>query len=129
MTKEDPLKDLYEDKSAINRERLADALQGVIGIDEETGDPIYHTGYQELSNKKKFVAQLLYRSATVALEDREVSEQGGQSGDFAEHLGASASAVQNYASELDFIVNEEDKGGYVIPGYAIDQAINFIQEE
>ncbi|QKY18641.1 hypothetical protein [Halorubrum sp. CBA1229] len=128
--KEDsPLEDLYEDKDAVNQQRLRDALKDVIGVDKDTGDPIFHEAYHELSNKEQFVAQLLYRSGAVALGELSDEEQGAGSATFAENLEVSSSAVNNYASELQFVENDEERDGYIIPGYAIDRAISYIETE
>lgn len=124
-----PLEDLYEDKDAVNQQRLRDALKSVIGVDKNTGDPIFHEAYHELSNKEQFVAQLLYRSGAVALGELSEEEQGAGSATFAENLEVSSSAVNNYASELQFVENDEERNGYIIPRYAIEKAIAYIEPE
>jgi len=124
-----PLEDLYEDKDAINQQRLRDTLKDVIGVDKDTGEPIFHQAYHELSNKEQFVAQLLYRSGAVALGELSEEEQGASSAAFAENLEVSSSAVNNYASDLQFVENDEERDGYIIPGYAIERAIAYIEPE
>lgn len=124
-----PLEDLYEDKDAVNQERLRDALKDVIGVDKDTGDPIFHEAYHELSNKQQFVAQLLYRRGAVALGELPEEEQGAGSATFAENLEVSSSAVNNYASDLQFVENDEERDGYIVPGYAIEKAITYIEPD
>lgn len=124
-----PLEDLYEDKDAVNQKRLRDTLKDVIGVDKDTGEPIFHEAYHELSNKQQFVAQLLYRSGAVALGELSEEEHGAGSTTFAENLEVSSSAVNNYASDLPFVENDEERGGYIVPGYAIDRAIAYIEPE
>lgn len=122
----DPLEDLYEDRNQIDRQRLLEALQGVISVDRETGEPIFKKGYNDLTNKEKFVAQLLYRRAALALDEIKEERLGIRSPEAAENLGSSSSAVQNYASELNFIETDDSLGGYYIPGYALEEAIKHI---
>lgn len=129
MSNEQPLTDLYMDRHSVDQERLRDALQGIIGIDEDSGEPIYLDAYFELSNKTRFVAQLLYREATVILGDRDPEEQGDSSSAFAASLDSSGSAVQNYASDLDFVETDEERGGYVIRPHHAPAAIEFLNEQ
>lgn len=124
-----PLEDLYEDKDAVNQQRLRDSLKDVIGVDKDSGDPIFHEAYHELSNKQQFVAQLLYRSGAVALGELPEEEQGAGSATFAETLEVGSSAVNNYARNLQFVENDEERDGYIVPGYAIEKAIAYIEPE
>lgn len=126
MTEEQPLTDLYMNRHSVDQQQLRDVLHDVIGIDEESGEPIYLDTYFELGNKARFVAQLLYREATVTLGDRDEKKQGDNSSVFAEMLDSSGSAVQNYAGELDFVETDEDKGGYVIRPHHTPAAIEFL---
>lgn len=125
---DDPLEELYEDGNEINRKRLAEALQGIITVDRETGDPIYKSGYKSLSNKEKFLAQLLFRRAALALGEIDEEKLGIRSSEAAENVSSSASAVQNYVSDLDFVKTDDDLGGYILPGYALEEAIEFITD-
>lgn len=128
MTDTSPLNDLYMDRDDVDQQRLHDALDGLIGIDKDSGEPIYLDGYFELKNKPRFVAQLLYREATVILGDRAEEDQGANSSKFAETLESSNSAVQNYASELDFVESDDTRGGYVIRPHHTPAAIQHITE-
>lgn len=128
MTKNTSLEELYVDSDEINEKRLSTALEGLIGIDQDTGDPVYLDSYFEFDEKPKFVAQLLYWKAAVELGDREPSEQGGNSQDFAESLDVSHSSVQNYASDLPFVETVDEKGGYVITPHKHQSAIRYLEE-
>ena len=123
-----PLERLYKDKEAFNQERLADALEGVIFIDPNNGDPIFEDGYRELDNKEKFVGLLLYRKAATTLGDIDEEEIGLRSSEVANHLPVSKSAVTNYASDINFVETAEEKGGYLIRGHAIPNAIEYISD-
>ena len=128
---DDPLDDLYEDKNKIDRERLAGALKGIIGVDRESGDPIFHDGYHELSSKEQFVAQVLYRRAAVAMGELDEEEQGLSAAGAAKNLDVGDSTVRDYISDSDlkFVESNQKRGGYVLPGYALESAISFISSE
>lgn len=125
----DPLEELYEDKDQIDRKRLMEALKDLIGIDRESGDPIFHNKYYELGNKEQFVALLLYKCAAVSLGELDEDEQGGTDEDFSPFLEVSGSAVRNYASDLPFVETDSNRGGYIVPGYSLERAIAFIEED
>ncbi len=128
MEESSPLEDLYMDGNDVDEEAVRDALEGLIAIDSESGDPIYLTGYFDLGNKPRFIAQLLSRKATVLLGEREESEEGAQSSTFAEQLESSASSVQNYASELEFVESDESRGGYVVRPHHVQDAVSRLNE-
>ncbi|QKY18636.1 hypothetical protein [Halorubrum sp. CBA1229] len=125
-TDTDPLQQVVVDKDEVNRERLADAIEGIIGVDNDSGEPVPLSDYHELGNESKFVVRLLARRAALALEFIEESELGVSSSELADRMDPSDSTIQNYGG-LDFVDNNEDHGGYFIPGYAVESAINHIE--
>lgn len=120
---EDPLEDLERDKEAFERERLRDALQGVIEIDKATGAPIFLERFQQRTNKEKFVSLLLYRAALVKLGHVDEEAQAEDAEDFALDLPVAASTVKGYARDLDFV---EADDGYYVPDRLIPDAIDFL---
>ena len=128
MSDENPLENLYMDRHDVDEQALHQVLEGIIGIDTESGEPIYLDDYFELGNKPRFVAQLLYREATVILGEREEAEQGANSEVFAEQLDSSASAVQNYASDLEFVASDGSRGGYVIRPHHVQAAVSYLTD-
>lgn len=128
MSDENPLSDLYMNRHDVDQERLQNSLDGIIGIDQQSGDPIYLDAYFDLRNKPRFVAQLLYREATVILGDRAEEEQGANSSAFAEMLDCGHSSVQNYVSELEFVENDESRGGYVIRPHHAGAASQYLAD-
>lgn len=124
---EDPLEDLYEDGSSFDRERLTDALDGIIGIDPGDGHPVYKKGYQELSKKGQFVSQLLYRKAALLLGEISESEIGITSSEAAANQDVAARTIRNYGKDLDFVDRDEDLGGYYLRDYGINRAIDFVR--
>ncbi|UIP00404.1 hypothetical protein Hbl1158_03300 [Halobaculum sp. CBA1158] len=125
----DPLEGLYMNRGDFDRERLFDALSGIIGIDEESGEPVFLDRYRDLSNKERFVAQLLYRRAATSLDELGEDEEGANASEYAESLESSKSAVQNYASKLSFVESDDERGGYVISAHGVGAAIQFLEDD
>ena len=127
-SEEDPLQRVVVDKEAINREQLAATIDGVLGVDGDSGELVPQSGYHELDNKSRFVARLLARRATVALDIIYEEEVGASSGDLAERMNPSSSTIQNYGS-LDFVANDDDHGGYYIPSHSVGLAIEYLSDD
>lgn len=126
---EDPLERLYGDSDSIDRERLASALEGTIEIDRESADPIFLEGYDDLSGKEKFVAQLLHRRAAVALGEIENDEIGLSTSEITENIEYSKSAVHNYAADVNYVENDDEKGGYYLRDFGINKAIELVSND
>jgi len=125
---ENPLENLYKNRDDVDRGRLYTVLNGLVSIDDKDGGIIYESGYFELDGKPRFVVQLLARETQRLLGEREAEELGGDSHDFAEMLDIGHSSVQNYASELDFVENDDEQGGYVIRDHYTGGAIAYLEE-
>jgi len=125
-TEDDPLERVVVDKDAVNRERLADAIEGVVAVDGDTGEVVTRPGYHDLDNKPKFVARLLARRVALELEIIEEDEIGDSATGFAERMNPSDSTIMNYGS-LDFVANDDEYGGYYIRGHSIGLAIDFLK--
>jgi len=126
-TEDDSLERIVVDKDAVNRERLANAIEGMLGVDGDTGEVVTRPGYHELSNKPKFVARLLARRAALELDIIEEDELGDSASGFAGRMEPSSSTIKNYGS-LDFVANDHEHGGYYIKGHSIGLAIDFLED-
>jgi len=126
-TEDNPLERVVVDKDAVDREHLANTIEGVVGVDGDTGMVVTQPGYHELGNKPKFVARLLARRTALELGIIEKNELGDTSSEFAERMEPSKSSIQNYAS-LDFVANDDEHGGYYIKGHSIDFTIDFLED-
>lgn len=127
MTKEDdPLERLELDKNSIDREKLAEALEEYIGIDKETADPVFRAKYGSLSDKQKIVAYLLYRKAVVALGKEPEDEEGVESRQISDQTGVNYNTARGTLSREDYIENDKENGGYLIPGYSMNDAIEVL---
>lgn len=126
--KPNPLEDLYVDTDEINRERIRDALTDLIGIDQETGDPLFYDGFAELTTKQKFAGLLLYRRALLLLNNIEEKELGKGSSYFAELIDVDDSTIRHAANDAEYTENRNERGGYYIPTHRIDIAIQLPQQ-
>jgi len=124
---ENPLADLYVDASEVDRERIRDAISGLIGIDTETAKPVLREGFSSLPSKKQFTALLLYRRALLSLDELDEDETVGQdSAYFADLIGVDDSTIRHAATDLDFVVNDDEQGGYLIPPHKTQQATKWL---
>lgn len=124
----DPLEKLHVSKDEINRQQLYEALEGLIQIIEESGDPRPRQSFEDLSNKQRFVALMLYRRAAVELGHLDPEKVGADSSWFTEYVDVDDSRIRQYAGELSFVENEPDRGGYYIPGFGIEAALNLLSD-
>ncbi|MCJ0621385.1 helix-turn-helix domain-containing protein [Haloarcula hispanica] len=124
---DDPLKSLEIDRNQYDRKRMAKALEELVAIDNETGDPIILDSFQELDSRRQISALLLAKRAAHALEHIEEDEVGMKSSEIAERTNVAGSTVRRYASDkLSFISNDNGIDGYYIPRTKIGQAVDFI---
>jgi len=126
VNEKNPLERIVADKDEINQERLADTIEGIVNVDKETGEVIVRSGYGDLDNKPKFVARLLARRAAFDLNLIDEDELGDSSSEFAKRMEPSESTIKNYGS-LDFVDNDQGRGGYYIPGYSVELAIEYLE--
>lgn len=126
---QDPLERLLLDKNSINREKLTDALEDRIGIDQESAEPVFRAGWQSISNKRKTTYYLLYRKAVVALGMEKEETEGMSSREISEATGVNYDTLRSILSRADYIEKDEGKGGYIIPGHSLERAIEVIENE
>jgi hypothetical protein len=129
-TESNPLEDLYVDADAIDQERIRGALDGLIGIDRNSGEPRFYEKFDELDTKRKFTALLLYRRALAALGDLEDDESlGTGSTYFADLIDVDSSTIRHASNDLDFATNDDSQGGYYIPAHRIKSAASFLESD
>lgn len=126
---EDPLKSLEMDRKAYNRERLAGVLEGIIAVDQESGDPIKLDQFKNLNSRRQLATMLLAKRASHELDYISERELGMKSSELDNHVDVASSTIRLYAREkLSFIENDSDYGGYYIPLHQIAKAIDFVEE-
>lgn len=126
MAEEDPLEELYVDSAEINKKRLSKALSGIIGIDRDAGKTVILEKFSDLNQSQKVFAYLLSRRVAYALGHVEDSELGLSAAEIEKETGVPQGTIRRYCSESRLVESDDEKGGYVIPSYAISQAIDEI---
>jgi len=126
MTEVDPLEELYVDSAEVNKKRLSKALSGIIGIDRDAGKTVILEKFSDLNQSQKVFAYLLSRRVAYALDHVEESELGLSAAEIEKETGVPQGTIRRYCSESRLVESDDEKGGYVIPSYAISQAIDKI---
>ena len=129
ISKDDPLKSLYVDKDRVDRLRLYLALKHYIGIDKDTGDPIFFEEYYDLGDNEKMIIYLLYRRAIASLGHIEKDEIGIGIRDLSNKIHIDYNKVRTLLSEIESIENEKKRGRYFIPAENIEKAVEEINFE
>lgn len=129
MAEEDPLEELYVDSAEINKKRLSKALSGIIGIDRDTGKSVIREGFSDLNQSQKVFAYLLSRRVAYELGHVDESELGLSASEIENETGVPGGTTRRYCSESRLVESDDEKGGYVIPSWAISQAIDEISGE
>jgi hypothetical protein len=126
MTEVDPLEELYVDSAEVNKKRLSKALSGIIGIDRDAGKTVILEKFSDLNQSQKVFAYLLSRRVAYALDHVEESELGLSAAEIEKETGIPQGTIRRYCSESRLVESDDEKGGYVIPSYAISQSIDKI---
>jgi hypothetical protein len=99
MSDEDPLEELYVDSSEINKERLSEALSGILGIDKDTGRSVILSGFSDLNQSQKVYAYLLSRRVAHELDRIDEDELGVSSSEMEDDIGVPPGTIRRYCSE------------------------------
>ena len=124
MTGDEPLEDLYVDSAEINNKRLSKALSDIIGINRDAGKTVILEGFSDLNQSEKVFAYLLSRRVAHALGHVEEYELGMSASEIEKETGVPQGTIRRYCSESRLVESDDEKGGYIIPSYAISQAID-----
>ena len=127
---DNPLEELYVNSQEIDRERIRDVLSGLIGIDSNSGKPLFLEGFDSLNSKEQFTALLLYRQALSELGDLD-EDKAPEAGSthFAELLGVDGSTIRHASSDLDFVTNDDDQGRYLIQPHKVRRAADWLDPD
>lgn len=124
----DPLEGLLVDREAIDRERLAEVLDGLVAIDREDGDLLIQTGFHNLNSRAQMVALLLAKRAASTLDVIDEEELSMTSTDVEEYVDVSRTTIDAYGNEkLSFVTKDMNRGGYYVPVAALTKAIEYLQ--
>lgn len=122
ISKDDPLQNLYVDKDEVDRLRLFLSIKDYVGIDKDSGDPVFFENYYELDENKKIIIYMLYRRAASALGH--LSDVGISMRDLSKKLRIDYDEVKDKLNNITSIERDKDKGKYYIPGDNLEEAID-----
>lgn len=123
------LDDLLVDRNEINKKRLAGALDGIIGVDQDSGELLTFNSFQDLNTQRRITAVLLGYRAAHELGVRDESDIGVNSERLSDIVGTASGTIRSYASQkLPFVESAPENGGYHIPQHSITDAISFLEE-
>jgi hypothetical protein len=125
MTTNDPLLDLVVDASEVDRERIAQALRGIIAIDK-SGQVIPAQGFSKLTASQRILAFLLGRKVAVLLGMAEIEAIGPTA--LASRSGMAEGTVYPTVRTLQKsrLVSQEEDGAYVLSPHQVGTAIDYL---
>lgn len=129
ISKDDPLENLYVDKDEVDRLRLFLSLKNYLGIDKETGEPVFFEPYYNQNKKEKLIIYLLYRRAASALGHIDKSQIGIGARDLAKRLNIDYEEVRELLSNIPPVDNDKKRGRYYIPKDKIKESLHEIGHE
>ncbi len=125
---EDPLQALIVDASEMDRQRIADALSGVAGVDK-SGRVIPLPGFQGLTARQKILAFLLGRHVAVLLNFADEQVIGPSA--LSRQTGMPHGTVYPTIRDLheDRLVSQDADNGYYLAPFQIATAIDALVGE
>lgn len=112
---EDPLLELVVDAIEVDRQRIAEALKNLIGVDK-SGRVVLQAGFRSLSSDQKLLAFLLGRKAAVLLDFADDEAIGP--GELSKQTGMPEGTVRPKIRSLlsnRYVSQNTDKGYYLSP--------------
>lgn len=128
MSTDDPLRDLVVDAVEIDRQRIADALRGVVAIDK-SGQVVPAQGFQRLSGPQKVLAFLLGRKVAVLLDMVEEEAIGPK--ELAKNSGMAEGTVYPTVRRLhgERLVSQNVDSGYYLSPHQVGTAIEKLAKQ
>jgi hypothetical protein len=120
----DPLDRLFIDDDEINRELLADVLDGLVQITRK-GHMLPRPKYKDLTTKQKIVVYILTCKALAAREM--IDSEAVGSTEVSQATDIPRGTVSPYLNQFEddgLVVNED--GGYYIPNHRLTKAKEFL---
>lgn len=116
---EEPLADLVRSRYEFDEQRLARELDGVVHIVQEDKQVVKGSNFP--STKDKEITALLL--GQLAAYKQGYYEMLGVDKSWVSDRARSSIVTQNIES-LAFVFKDDEEGGYYIPGYRVDEALN-----
>lgn len=124
-TEENPLERLRQSRYEFDERRVADALEGLINIEEdETVAP--DQGLARLDKEGQVTAILLGQLAAYKLG---ADNTGRKKGWISENTDLTSGQARGKARKMSYVFEDDSEGGYYIPGFRVDEAITLIESQ
>jgi hypothetical protein len=119
----DPLHALLLDASEVDRTRLAQGLEGIVGLDSASGRLVLRPGFNELDSARKVTAYLLGALAAHLLELRD--DDKVTPSEIQTETGLPKGTVNPKVSQLhkERRISKTKAGAYFIAPHQIDAAL------
>jgi hypothetical protein len=119
-----PLRRLEVSKYEFDEEKVADALSGYVRFVREDEDVQPDSDFSGLGRKSQIVSLLLGKLSGYKIGY--YSSIGAKKNWIGKRYGYKQSKVTDNASKLDFVFRDTSENGYHIPGYRVDEAVDYL---
>lgn len=120
----EPLRRLEVSKYEFDEKKVADALSGYVRLVREDEDVQPDADFSGLGRKTQIVSLLLGKLS--GYEIGYYNSIGARKNWIGERYGYKQSKVTDNVSKLDFVFRDNSEGGYHIPGYRVDEAVDYL---
>ncbi|MEZ3114401.1 hypothetical protein RYH80_00470 [Halobaculum sp. MBLA0147] len=114
------------DRKRVNKRRVAEALDGVVNVDDE-GNFLKDSGFASLNSREKIVVVVLAR--WVASELGLADDAAVEVEELSNRVGVSEHSVRKYLTDVEFVDAGPRGRGHRVPDERILDAIEYIGEE
>jgi len=125
----DPLANLLLDREEVDRTRLANVLQEIVGIDKGSGAVVLKPGFSRLDSTQKIIAYLLGRKVAVLLERANVEAASPTT--VAKETGMPRGTVNPKLVELHKrrLLSKTERSEYYVTPALLAEAIRELERE
>lgn len=127
ITDGNPLEKLETSSEGFDRHELAETIGGYIQVLQDDGKVCPDQAFTVLSTKEQVIALLLGRRAAEDLGH--IEEVGVQTRWISEFVDVSDTRVRQITKEVESIHKDDNSGGYHIPGFRIQEAVNRLKND
>lgn len=125
VTDGNPLKELETSHDDFDRDSVVRVLDGVVQIAD--GDVQPDSEFAPLNTTHQVITLLLGRRAATDLGH--LGDAGAPASWLSEFADVTDSRIRQITNDLDFVQNGADTGGYQIPGYRVQEALDCLEAD
>lgn len=123
---EDPFETLLVDAESLDKQRIVEALQGLLAIDRATGQIYVEMGFEKQNTKSKVLLFLLALKVSHALGKSDSERM--PPGEIARSTGMASGTVRRLVNELtdSRVLQKDSKSHYYIPNPAVSRVLDIL---